>query len=355
MILAAFKYGYPNAKTRALRGKLLSSEDRQYLTEARDIKTFLSYLATTNYGPYIPDRFVSLGHPLSGLERSLALALMKDYAKCIKALTGKKEKDVILALYSRFEAQNLKILLKTIHAKIDRQRVLHLLYPLGNLTKIDWKGLWQAKSIKEVASLLVPYPFGNAITRALPSYEAQAGLFPLEMAVDIASFRNIEEALFRLKNRQDKKAAFKIVGLFVDILNINWIIRLKRHYRLTPEEVVNYSLPGGFMSLSQVHNLARAQNLQLFLKGFPRWFGQNFAGVTRWNEIPPLLEKLLRTELSRVFLWPPFNIGPEIAYLLEKEQELNYVISLMGEKAQQRRRPNSLAGKNRSRPETIHV
>ncbi|NOQ46253.1 MAG: hypothetical protein GQ559_06230, partial [Desulfobulbaceae bacterium] len=55
MVLAAARYGYPNAKIRALRSKKLTEQDRHFLLTAKDPTTFLSYLATTSYCYCLPD------------------------------------------------------------------------------------------------------------------------------------------------------------------------------------------------------------------------------------------------------------------------------------------------------------
>ena len=106
MIFAAAGYAYPNAKVRALRSRRLTAQDRHFLLEARDFFSFLAYLVTTPYGRVLPDLGEEKTDP-GVLERRLARSLMEDYAKVARSLRGQREQELVLALFSRFESENL--------------------------------------------------------------------------------------------------------------------------------------------------------------------------------------------------------------------------------------------------------
>ncbi len=344
MLLAAARFAYPNAKIRALRASLLTVQDMHFLEESKDLKGFLSYLATTSYAPYLPEGAAEGLQGLSTLERSLARPLMEHYAKIAKAFKVSGEQALVLALFSRFEAENLKILLRCLHSGLRRFQVAHLLYPLGVLSRLPWEELWESSNISSLVARLRGRAFGRALQHALPRYEVQGNLFPLEMALDLSSFRQIEEAISRLKVKQNRKMALEIVGSYVDILNISWIIRLRRVFNLSPEEIVNYSLPGGTLPLVLIHRMARAENLDMFLREIPSSLSRALAGVRDWGEIGPQLNRWLLKRLRRIFSMPPFHVGVALAYLYEKELELRDIISLLEEKTRKSytRQPESI-------------
>ena len=333
MILAAAKYAYPNAKVRALRSRRLSPQDRHFLLEAKDLSSLLVYLATTSYGPVvlgIGDRVPNIG----GLERQLARFLMEDYAKVVRSLRGKREQELVLALFSRFESENLKLLLRALFSGLGKQSVSYLLYPLGSLSTLPWDRLWTCSNPAEAAELLIPTPFGRALKHAIPQFEAQGRLFPLEMALDLSCFQRLKQAISGLRSRSDRKAAKEILGPYVDVLNILWVIRLKIHYGLSPEEIVNYSLPGGeLLGLSQLHRLARAEDISSFLLQIPLSIQKEVREVHEWGDFRLHLDKWFLRLLARFFRGPPFHIGIEIAFLLEKEWELKTLVTLIEAKA----------------------
>ncbi|NIA09787.1 MAG: hypothetical protein GWP10_08665 [Nitrospiraceae bacterium] len=202
MILAAAKYAYPNAKVRALRSRRLTPQDFHFLLEAKDISSFLAYLATTSYGPIVSelgDRVPDMG----GLERQLARFLMEDYAKVVRSLRGKRVQELVLALFSRFESENLKVLLRALFSGLGRHSVSYLLYPLGGLSTLPWDKLWACNNPAEALELLIPTPFGRAIKHAIPQFEVQGRLFPLEMALDLSCFQRLKQAISSLRSRSD--------------------------------------------------------------------------------------------------------------------------------------------------------
>ncbi len=334
MLRAAARYGYLNAKIRALRSRQLTEQDRHFLLAAKDLTAFLSYLGTTSYGSYLPDP--AKGVPgLPALERQLTRPLMQDYAKVVHSLGGHRERNIIIALFRRFEAENLKLVLRAMSANLAREDVSHLLYPLGRLSDLNWDALWAAKTFPELLAHLRPGVFGQSLAHALPQFEAQGRLFPLEMALDFSCFRCLQEAVQHLGSRHDCRAAEKVLGPYIDILNISWVIRLKTVYGLSPEETVNYTLPeGDLVTLACLSQLARAEDAVTFISHLPPIFQQEVHAVNHWQSISFRLQGWFVKILARVFAGPPFHIGVAIAYLLEKEIELASLITMLQGRAQ---------------------
>ena len=333
MLLAAARYGYPNAKVRALRSGKLTEQDRHFLLAAKDLTSCLSYLATTSYSRYLPDLEKPLPE-LSALERRLARLLLNHYSKVIHSLRGAKERELILVLFRRFEAENLKVILRALFANVNREAVCHLLYPLGRLSTLDWETLWSCKSVSEVLEHLRPGIFGLSLHHALPQFEAQGRLFPLEMCLDFSCFRMLRQAVSALGSRHDRKVTEKILALYIDILNISWVIRLKKEYGLRPEEIVNYTLPeGNLIPLSCLNNLARAGDITEFINHLPSAFQHELSDILDWERISQRLETYFLKSLVRIFSGQPFHIGIAVAYLLEKEIELANLITLLQAKA----------------------
>jgi V/A-type H+-transporting ATPase subunit C len=329
MLRAAARYGYVNAKVRGLRSRNLTEQDYHFLLAAKDLTAFFSYLGTTSYSAYLPDPEEEIPK-LSVLERQLSRPLMRDYTKIAHALTGHKERTLILALFRRFEAENLKLVLRAIFAKLDREDVLHLLYPLGRLSTLNWDALWAAGTVREIPAYLRPEVFGQSLQHALPQFEAQGRLFPLEMALDFSCFRCLQEAVQNLGSRHDRRVAQKVLGPYIDIINISWVIRLKTVYGLSPEETVNYTLPErDLVTLSCLNQLARAEDTAAFIKHLPPVFQHELPAVNDWPSIAFRLQSWFIKILARVFAGSPFHIGIAIAYLLEKEIELANLITLL--------------------------
>jgi len=332
MLLAA-RYGYPNAKVRALRSRKLTRQDHHFLVTAKDLSTCLSYLATTSYSSYLPDPEKGIPE-LSTLERQLARPLLNHYAKIVHSLRGSKERELILAMFRRFEAENLKVILRALFAHLSRETVSHLLYPVGRLSDLDWDTLWACKSVPELLQHLRPEIFGRSLQHALPQFEAQGRLFPLEMALDFPCFHILRQAISALGNRYDRIVTEKIFTVYIDILNISWVIRLKIDYGLPPEEIVNYTLPEGkVITLAYLNRLSRVEDIAEFINQLPPIFRHELSDIRDWRKMSLTLESYFLKILARTFSGQPFHIGVAAAYLLEKEIELANLITVLQAKA----------------------
>ncbi len=339
----AVVYSYANAKARAIRSRRLSSEDWHFLESSPGLERLLQYLSTTSYARFItvPEILPSGTPPgthvtaQAGLpekkiiERGLYRSLTQDYAKIVRSLRGDRQRAVILALYSRFEAENLKILMRALFSGRSRQEVEHLLYPLGALSRLPWEELWKSGRMTEVRDRLARTIFGSALRFAFPQFEAQGRLFPLEMAVDRACFQELDRAMHALP-RTDRQAAHRVLGPFVDFVNVSWIIRLRERYGLQPEQIVNYTLPGGHViTLRVIARLAQAADVASFLKRLPLSAAGQMDGVTEWKQVVDRFRLMFLSEVRRAFTGPPFTIGVEVACLLEEEVELQRLITVI--------------------------
>jgi vacuolar-type H+-ATPase subunit C/Vma6 len=80
--------------------------------------------------------------------------------------------------------------------------------------------------------------------------------------------------------------------------------------------------------------LARAEDISSFLEQMPRSLQREVGEVREWEDFHTYLETWFLRLIARLFVGPPFHIGIEIAFLLEKEMELTGLITLLEAKAQ---------------------
>lgn len=333
MLLAAAKYGYLNAKVRSLRSDRLSEQDHHFLLAAKDLRTALSYLATTSYSTCLTDSGQVLPQ-MQYLERQLARPVLDHYTKITLSVRGAKERQVLRALFSRFESENMKIVLRSLFGGLSREYVSHLLFPLGRLSTLDWESLWVCRSVRALVEHLKPNPFGQPLRHALPQFEAQGRLFPLEMALDFSCFRLIWRSIHALTCRADRSVMQRVLALYIDILNILWVIRIKIDFGLAPEEVINYTLPeGNLITLAHINRLSRSSDIEGFIKALPAVLQTELAGIQEWQAVGRRLEGYFLKILARVFSGQPFHLGIPVAYLLEKEIELANLITVLQSKA----------------------
>ncbi len=337
MLGLAFKYSYLNAKVRTIYSQRLKESDWRVLSHFGDQVSFVQYLKTTYYSRWINTIFQDAKRGSETFERQIYSSLFNDYLKIARNLKP-APKRLLMSMLSRYEAENIKTLLRAKKGGLSQKAVWHLLYPVESFSRINWEELWKSKDVKETMEKLLDTCFGPALAHALPQFEAQARLFPVEMALEIQSYRCILDALLAISCKKDRQMAKNLIGAFVDTKNVCHVARLRFLYRLSTEESLNYTYPGGLMlNLKRLHNVCRATSLQEFIDSLPVQLKEELHETQDLLGLKISMEQWLLKRLKKAFLGLPFHIGVEIAWLFYKELEIEAVIRLFGTKGTKHR------------------
>ena len=323
MIGKVLKYSYINAKARAMKSRLLTAEDYHILISTKNLEELLTYLRTTIYGEGMPE--VSSPKELTDY---LYQHLFATYGKILGGLRG-KEKEVIKTLLLRYEIENLKTLFRGIEFKIPKEKQKSLLYSLNSYSTLPTPELLEAKDIKQAIFSLKKTRYFSPLTYALHQYESERSLFPLEISLDLFMFKEMTRMIQYLSGK-DKKISSKIVGILIDALNILWIERFKEYYHLSPEEILNYAIEGGYrLGLRKIKKLAQTKEVQDLIQILPSPYDELLKEVKSWKEIRKKINTFLIRELLKVFSMPPFQIGVPLSYILLKELEVQNLIAII--------------------------
>jgi V/A-type H+/Na+-transporting ATPase subunit C len=320
MIARVLGYSFAQARTRALKGKLLSAEDWHFLLQMRNLEDLLKYLSGTDYAPIL-ERFAGAAPPVGELSLALYEELFRHTARLMQAVP-KNSSRLLASLLLRYEAENLKTILRGLWRGSSTAEILALLYPLGALARLPLEDLLQAGQIASALDALKSTVFHDPLMQALAQFQAQGRLFPLEIAIDHTAFEHLRTDLKTLQ-RLDRRSARDLIGVLVDGTNLAWLVRFRHLYGISPEETINYLLVGGrHLTLKDLGRLARAPDLPAFRAALPTPYKVALSRVDHWGEVQILVERRLVGELLDVFIRDPFQIGLPLAYLLLKELEV---------------------------------
>jgi V/A-type H+-transporting ATPase subunit C len=327
LIARVLKYSFAQAKTRALKGRLFSADDWHFLLRCKNLEDILKYLSGTDYA-------TALSHLPQGKPEAKAISLalydelFRDYAKLSEA-TPRKGSSLLIALLSRYEAENLKTILRGIWAERSASGTRFFLYQLGTLSRLPVGGLLQVQKIPNAIELLKSTIFYSPLIHALPQFKAQGKLFPLEVAIDITVFEHIVEILNFLGGH-DRRGSQVLIGELIDFENVSWLARFRHFYGLLPEETINYIVRGGKrLGIRDLGILARSHDLPSFLKALPQPYAEALNQAKDWPDIESLFERWLLVQLYKAFRKDPFEIRLQFSYLLLKEMEVKALDGLV--------------------------
>lgn len=326
MLPSVFKYSYPNAKIRAMKGSLLTSENFLSLLNAGSYHEFLLIVQTTWYKSVFPEEGGELS--LSLFTNSLYKSVFSDYVKVIHAVDGELQRFFIL-LYQQYELTNLKTILRGLCSRLSTDEILPLLLPTEKYTLFSKQDVLALQDVLEVIDHLQGSFFEYPLNRAIRRFEKEREFFPLEMSLELYYYRTLWDNTEKLPE-EERRIVQEILGMLIDILNVSWIIRLKERYHFSPEEILNYTIHHGYaFKLKDRRRLAEARGVSeilTYLQHSP--YRKAISGDESIETLHIVLSRFVLSRLQTYFQGQPFQIGVILGYLILKEFEVSDLITI---------------------------
>ncbi len=304
--------------------KLLTPQQKRSLSEAASVEDAVRQLQSTAYGAELAS--VPRGAAqLLAVEKALERSLVAAYERVLRTLAGRRHA-LVLEMLRRQEVGNLKAVLRGLATGADRNAIRTLLLPLGRYSPLPIAALLGAADVTAAVDALDELAYARPLRDALDRYGRERSLFPLEMALDLDYYRRLWSRVQELAPA-DRQEATQLLGTRYDTLNVDWLLRYKLIYRLSPAEIFNYTLPYGYRIGDEViRRAAEAHDLAGLIAALPspyRELLQPLAGQGEiwWLEVA--LERYLWRMARQALAGYPFHIGTILAYLWLKESEVH--------------------------------
>lgn len=333
--LDAVRYAAANARVRGLYAQLLGGDTWNTLISVEGYDAALSILRDTTYGSTI--REVEQRGPLTieRLERRL-LARAASNARLAMRLTRGGARDIIHVWWQHFELENLKAVFRGIDQGLPPETIQRLIVPLGERASLPWETLTHEATVQGLVERLQGTHYINPLRAALPVYERQGTLFPVEVALDIRYYRDLAAAIHALGG-EDRADARDVFGAWLDILNILWAYRHREYYHLSAEEIVNYTLwHTERTDAGLIREIALGADP---LDVIPRVFGPGAVDVGALPASRDPAEWMHRLERALYEHWRrlalrqmggyPFRLGTFLGYLVLEELEAGDLVTLL--------------------------
>ena len=323
------KYSFINAKVRAMLSNLLTPEQFDHLREAEDVAALLADLAQTPYRQ-MTEKFAAGDLELEALEQEFMRHDIAIHRKLFSTMTSTDEKNLLFLLMQRYEIEQLKVVLRLWHknAPVPAEDYLlgeNICFPL------DWRQLLIAKNIEEIILLLDQTPYRTPLLKAREKFKESHSLFYLEVALDLDYYERISAAMEKL-SAVDKTVAKAILGVEVDIENINWLVRSKKYYALGMGEMLPWLLPGGArIQKENIRNIYLSEDLDQIFETLAVGPYARLKDLVMGNMalLENILYEVLSREVRRALGGFPFTIGIILGYLVLKRKETGTLVSLI--------------------------
>ena len=334
-------YGFLNAKLKARISGILSEGKIEELVRAKSLPEAMILLKGTAFEP-LEASYTRTGD-LRGGESLL-------YTMEIELYTGllRYAKEPIASLFTslaaRYEVDTLKTAIRLWFDSRVRGRDIEdgsvYLYRGTILHTLDLDAILAATNADELARALEGTPYQAVVRDYGPKAETEKTLFPLETALDRQYYGALIDSFSALSPR-DREIAVRVLGVEIDMYNIEWLIRAQSFYRLSMEEALAALIPNGMAfepsQIAAAYNAGNISDLlsELLKKKYGRFqvlLGKGVEQSSRLAFMERLLRQILLAEAERLLSGYPFTIGVALAYFALKRQEIRTVLTILNAK-----------------------
>ncbi len=221
----------------------------------------------------------------------------------------------------RFEIENLKTVLRSVHYGLDPSRARSSLIPL-RATQWRWDVLLEAQSIASVVHQIRESPYARPLENAMERYQQERRLFYLEIALDLFYFQKLVR-LIESQSGKDAADARRFLGRAIAVQNLLWAYRYRIYGRMTPEEIINYTLHHAFAAgLDTVRRVALGSPLDVEAVRMGFRITPGISDVEGLTEIEVLAERERFRYARAAIRRPLFQLRGALAYLWLLEAEV---------------------------------
>jgi len=241
--------------------KLIEVDDLISLI-GKDLESIRCALADSPYGEHVsalsPDEIDSV---------SLEAVLLQNYAETYKKLvkfSSRSIKGLLLAVLKKFEASNVKTMLRAAKAKIDVDEAMRHIIPVGALDSNRCRAiLAKSKSVGDVINSLTDFDYGLVMKDLANERERIEDLMQLEVALDKAVYLEILESAEKLRG-VDKKIAEDIIGIELDAINVRIILKCKA-LGVSQELIKDYLMPTALFDEETLEEATKATSTKAMI------------------------------------------------------------------------------------------
>ncbi|MFB6252558.1 MAG: V-type ATP synthase subunit C [Halobellus sp.] len=315
---------YVTARVKARRSALYGDEEYRKLIRMGPAE-IARFMEESDY----EDEINALGSRHSGvdlIEYALNRNLAKQFDDLLRWADGRLY-DLIARYLRKFDAWNVKTVIRGLYSGADREAVSDDLIRAGEFDEEFLKRLLDAPSIEEVVERLSGTMFGPGLDDAYDDYEDTDVLVPLENAVDRAYYSRLLDGLVVNEATQQYR---EFLEAEIDFRNARNGLRLAQSGAdIDPAE---YFIQGGSLfSATELATLAQNRD-ELVSKIRESKYGDELSAALDELESAESLIRFERAldvallkytdQLGHVF---PLSITPIASYILAKEREVDNI------------------------------
>ena len=319
------KFSCVNAKISSMEGKLLKKEEYERLISFGAVRKVIEFLIenTTFKDVFLGKENENFNR--SQLEYIFNMEILKELKK-LSFYLSPEYKNIFKAYLMKYEINDIRLLLRIFATEKDKTDIEKEFTHIKRFENVDFNALLNASNFNEFIDLFKGTIYEDAF-RSITKEDAKVREFHAEMNLDFIYFKNILKYADSLPSK-DKKLINKMVGVNIDLINLLWIYRTQKYYKISNEEILNYSLSGGYrLNFNKLKNIvykSDSEGIKSAVKD------TKYASIFDSDDIYLRIEKsrYLLNDYIKLARENPFTFASLLAYSFKLECEVSNIISI---------------------------
>lgn len=323
-------YSGITTKVRAMESHLITDSQFREMAALETVSEAVEYLKRL---PAYEDLFSNLEDKelhRGPIEQRLILSLYQDFAKLYRF--GNLSQRKFLDLYfMHFEIDILKKCFRNSmgqnHLDIDLSAFQNF---FNQHSKLNLMKLSSSENMQEFISNLEGSVYHDMLSRLDDTVTPT--LFDYEVHLDLLYFKTIWKVMGKYLDRKEKALLTRCFGSKLDLLNVQWIYRSKKYYRLSSAEIYSLLIPVSYhLNKEQISRLTEASSMEEFFSVLKTTFygRKSDFEVTEKPDLENLTQNVLNKIYHSTSQLNPYSIATLNSYLYFKEAEIQKVITLI--------------------------
>lgn len=308
-------------KVRSMEARLLTQKDFEAISNMRSVPEIVAFLiGNSTYGEVLEKLEPELVHR-GNIEKLLELSLYQDYTKIYRFCSLEQRRFLRLYL-KRYEVELINYCLRIVINHYQEPFDLEYKKPFfDRYSKISIDMLVRARTTDELIEKLRDTEYYETLRKLRDGHEVT--LFDYDLALNLYYFTSLWYDRKKVLKRKELEIFTRDCGVKINLLNLQWIYRAKKYFRLTPADIYALLIPIHYkISTELIRELVEAETPEAFLERAARTpYGRKYELGGEYT-VEKMYADCLRQLYTADRRSDPYSIASVNTYLFMKEQEL---------------------------------
>jgi len=256
-------------KLRAMEARLLTDEQFEEISALTSVTELVSYLNTnSSYQDVLQDMDETMLHR-GNIEKVLILSLYHDYTK-IYRFCGPKQRKFLKLYLKRYEVDLINYCLRIVINHYQEPFDLNHKKPFfDKYSQISIEKLITSRTTDQLVENLKDTEYYEPLKKLKDSQHAT--LFDYDLALNLYYFTAMWKERKKFLKKKELELFTRDCGSKIDLLNMQWIYRSKKHFHLKEADIYSLLIPIHYrVSVEQVKAMVEASDVDEFFTLFQK-------------------------------------------------------------------------------------